>query len=222
MRAKVFAVVKEGIAAGRKNSLEAAGAAMCAEVYQIPRTPKTPEARNLTAEEAHRIVAMVSLGKKSILYRLGNMAQERRGAIDELSSMLLRRKPNGRPFAKALVRAIAGTALHELAFDVCASCKGSGVIRDHDLQALEGRQPMKVCPTCMGAKRFRFNEDQRTKRLAEEWRPDDAKAAAKELRASARLGAILAAVDTGRATLLEAERIAVEESGYMLGKSLAP
>lgn len=229
MNPKAFALTKESLAADRPEAAQAAGAAMCAEVLQFPAT-KNPDTngRNLEAVEAHRIVAQVRLGKHSILYRLGNDASERAEAVDELATILKRAKDKkGQSrfgFDVRICNCIAATAIDELAFDNCKPCMGSGVVRDHDLPALEGRQPMRVCGACQGQKRHRFTEDQRITKLAEEWvrafgfgqEVADLHIIAKGIRRHKRLRDILGAVDYAKGELLTCERVAVEETGLML------
>lgn len=223
MRAKTFALVKESMARGGEAG--AVGGAQVAEVFQIPTAAHTrvvgmhkvrvEGGRNLDADGAHRIVAQVSLGKHSVLFRLGHDPKERAGVIDELSIMLKRSRNKGRtvPFSMKVCRLIAAAACDELALDMCPTCWGAGEVRMKGAE-IEGRQPMTVCPTCSGAKRRRYTEDERIARLAKAW-GGDAKRNAKELRAHKRLHEIIAAIDSAKGMLIESERVAVEEVARM-------
>lgn len=215
---KAFARTKEEIAT--TGLCDAVGGAQVAEVYQIAR------GRNLDAAEAHRIVAQVSLGKHSILFRLGNDARERKGALDELTAMLrgakTKRGEMRFPFNMRISRCIAGVALNELAIDMCFDCKGAGVVPDHDIAGLEGRQPMKVCPACMGAKRRRYGEDERVLSLAKEWcaqhggAPEDATVIAETFRSERRMEEMVSAINYAKGELITCERVATEETAKML------
>lgn len=226
MKARMFSGVKEQLAASRPAAADAAGGAQCAEVLQMPRKLG---GQDLSAGEAHRVAAQISLGKKCILYRHGNDIGERAGAIDELSTMLKRDRMRGGnskvPFDMRVCNCIAAAALDELAFDRCAVCLGRGQVPDHGVEALEGRQPMKQCERCKGAKRLRWDEDQRIATLARAWvaafhtTEDPAAAVAiisRTLRMDRRLRAFLSAIDFGKNLLLSAERVAVEQAGVML------
>lgn len=226
---KFFGFIKESIAANRIATAQATGAAMCPEVYQLPRAEG---GQDLSPNEAHRAVMLVSLGKKSILFRHGNDAGERTGAIEELAAMLKKardRRGLARvPFAQQICACIAGAALYELAVDKCFACNAAGEVPDHDVKQLEGRQPMRVCPSCMGARRRRHTEDERIQCLAKEWvqafpaqRVDDPEAVtivAKSLRNHARLRELLLGIDYAKGILLEAERVATENTARMVEK----
>lgn len=226
MSAKPFSFIKESLAADKPATAQAAGAAMCAEIYEFP---KKQGGRDLTANEAHRIVALVSLGKKTILFRHGNRAEERLGAIDELSVILKNAKHrNGRrkvPFDVVTCRCIAGVALAELAIDMCPACMGAGQVRMTN--QTEGRQPMMACPTCSGKLKRVYKEDERVDSLAAEWllqhpqEPEEKqteirRAIAKDLRAHPKLSDLTDAIDYAKKRLIEAERVATEETARML------
>jgi hypothetical protein len=226
MKAKLFAMLKERIAAGGLSA--EVGGAQVAEVYQIEKAKK---GRDLSAEDAERIAADVGLGRKSMLFRLGNHPLERAGVIDQLGESLKRAegRHGGRivPFNIALCRCIAAVAIDELALEMCFTCKGAGQVRDHDHQKLEGKQPMKPCPTCAGAKRWRYGEDERVKNMAKAWTSqagmrfeseaeclDAQRAVAEQLR-SDRLQALINSIEYARQRLLAAERVAVLETAGM-------
>lgn len=233
MRAKTFAVVKESIATG--GHCDAVGSAQvpanyssdCVEASNVVPIRRD---RDMSAREAHRIVARVSLGKHSMLFRLGNDAAERAHAIDELSVML--KKADGAkkvPFDMRFCRCIAATALDELAIDMCFECKGAGVVRDHDHGTLEGKQPMKPCPSCGGARRRRYNEDERIGKLAVEFRIQmrlDCESQIEEKRADTEIAKqlrghkwahrMIESIEMAKGILLESERIATEETANML------
>lgn len=226
MRRKTFALVKEAVATG--SHADALGGAQVAKVYQIPERPHKVRhgrstvavsgGRNLTANEAHRIVALVSLGKRSVLFRIGNDVRERGGAIHELATFLRDRKDKT-PFPENVRRCIAAAALDELAHDKCPVCKGRGVIPM--VADAEGRQPMAQCPSCAGSLKRRYSDDERILKLAREWanvnpkEPGDVTVIAGELRKHPRLHALLASIGTARAILIEAERVAIEETARM-------
>jgi hypothetical protein len=233
MRAKTFAMVKETIATG--GMADAVGSAQipanyssdCVEPSNVVQMKRE---RDVSASDAHRIVARVSLGKHSVLFRLGNDAAERAHAIDELSRILKKSDgPKKVPFNMQICRCIAGAALDELAFDTCAECTGRGVVRDHDNETLEGKQPMKTCPACGGARRWRHNEDGHISSLAKAWRIQvgvrcetqieerraDAEIAT-QLRANKSMHRMVECLEYAKSILLESERIAVEETATMV------
>jgi hypothetical protein len=242
MSRKAFAITKEELAAGRL--ADAVGSAQNAKVFQTPREGfvvihgkrhRITGGRNLDADEAHRIVALVALGKKSIVFRSqrnrrpidGAQASERAEAIQDLAHMLKRsRTSDTSTFAMNICRCIASVAMDELAIDMCEACAGAGEMPDHNLQQLEGRQPMKVCPTCMGSRRRRYNDDQRITSLAKAWishypaQPLDDPAAVSVVAASLRkhkqCQRMLAAIVFAKGILLEAERVATEETARMV------
>jgi hypothetical protein len=241
--------MKEEIAADRPAVAAAGGAAMCAEVLQFPvkgvvevggKQYEISGGRNLEANEAHRIVAMVSLGKKSILFRLGNHPLERVGIVDELGAIIKSTKNKQGNlrfrFDFRVCNCIAATAIDELAKDQCFTCNGAGVERDHDVQALEGPQPMRVCSACMGAKRRRYSEDERVLNLAKEWilafqestwhkadragREDMIATIANGIRRHRKLHEMMSATDFAKGKLIECERVAAQETGAMLERML--
>lgn len=242
--------MKEEIAANRPAVALAGGAAMSAEVLQFPKKGtvdinghryETRDGRNLDANEAHRIVAQVSLGKKSILFRLGNHPGERDGILEELGIMLRRAKDKKGDsrwgLDTATCRIVAASAIYELTVDQCFKCQGAGEVRAHENEDLEGKQPMMVCPTCHGARRWRYTEDQRIAKLAEEWillvdrktwddaaigqRKDMISTVGASLRKNKKIGDMLSAIDWGKGKLIECERVAAQETGAMLERMLA-
>jgi hypothetical protein len=210
-----FAHTKEQIASDK--IADAAAAAMEARIYELPRKQGGMDMR---AEDAAHRAAMVSLGKRSILFRLGNRPDEMKGAIEELVEMLmLARDKVGRRRVDLDVRTcglVAQVALLELAHDRCQECLGRGEVEDHSLKGLEGRQPMRVCGSCMGQKRRRYDEDERIIALGRCAAPNDSVKAAKLLRRDKRLTQIVRAVEFAKGELLAAERVAVEGAGLMI------
>ena len=227
MNPKAFAITKEGMAANHPNVAQAAGAAQCAEILQMPRAKG---GQDLEAEAAAKVVGQISLGKKTLMTRHSNVLSERAGAIDELCVMLelavYRDGERRVPFEVEICRCIAATALDELTFDGCSLCFGRGQVRDHNLDKLEGPQPMMECPRCKGKRRLRFNEDQRVENLAREWvaafpgqplnDPEAVRLVGNALRKDERFRKISSAVDYAKGVILESERIAVEQAGLML------
>lgn len=214
MRPKTFSVVKEGIAAAKPAATEAVASA------QIVDRVLAAANSGRDGEAAARRAAMMSLGKKSILFRFGNAPSEREGIVSDVGEIL---KGDGKQFPINLVDVIAGTALHELTFDRCVTCLGRGLVPDHSVEAMVGRQPMKTCPTCIGQKRRRFSEDARVNVLArhiaaearinhesDDEYNDFVTFTATELRSSRRIREVLRAVDFAKSILLDAERAAVE------------
>lgn len=215
------ASIKELLAASKLG--EAAGAAMCPEMLQVP---KKAGGQEMAAEEAERTAALVSLGRKAVIFHHGGSVHERAGAIDELLPMLERaRNRHGRRivhFAEVVTRCVAAVALEELRADKCTVCHGKGQIQ---VANVEGRQPTTMCPKCSGGLLRRFNEDERIGRLAREWLamcpadPEDKTAVsevAKELRKHSRLRELLFAIDYAKGKLLEAERVVTEQSEKMV------
>lgn len=223
MKAKTFARVKEAIAAAQPAANEAVASATVRDLALA-----RDETAGQSGEDAARRAAMVSLGKKSILFRFGNAQNERSGLIEELGAIMA----NDARYPSHLQAVIAGTALHELTFDKCGTCFGRGEVQDHSIQGREGRQPMKQCDSCGGMKRVRFKEDERIQLLARLIAADakidheDDTAyhefvtfTAKELRSSRRLREILSAVGFGKQKLLEAEREATEGAAFALERA---
>jgi hypothetical protein len=220
----------------------AVGSAQVAAVYLLPDLSKEhqairerfngPGGRNLDANDAHRIVAQVSLGKHSMLFRLGNDPKERAPAIGELTFILqrARRKVGGRlvPFPQNVCECVATVALDELTIDMCPTCSGAGVVRDHSLEDLSGPQPMRQCPSCAGSLRRRYTDDERIMALAKAWiaafsaKPLDDPGApsivANSLRKHPHLQKLLYAIEYAKHELLAAERVAVEETARMVGR----
>lgn len=108
--------VKVAIAAGRLAAQ--LGAAQIPEAYP--------------ARDAERQIALVSLGKRSIMYRIGLDATERPFAIEELATMLKRARGRGREPRWALpigdLRVAAAIALDGLAVDLCPKCGGRSAL----------------------------------------------------------------------------------------------
>lgn len=217
---KSFARVKEAIAACRPKAAEAVASAQVLDIG-LARDPQSGR----SGEDAARRAALVSLGKKSILYRFGNAQNERSGAIEELVLIL---KAEGRKFSHPWTAIVAATALHELKDSQCQVCRGRGVVPDHAVEALEGRQPMRECGGCHGQKRRRWNEDDRVLMMArffvdltvtaetgEEFNALTSDAAT-ALRKSRRLADMRHAVDFAKHVLIDAERAAVEGAGLAL------
>jgi hypothetical protein len=222
MRARTFAKVKEDISAGKPAANEAVGSAQVRNLHEYDPFTKTVKS---AGPDAARRAALISLGKKSILFRFGNAQNERSGAIEELGAIL---RGSASKYPVHLTAVICGTALHELTFDQCGTCFGRGEVQ---VQDLEGRQPMSICGTCNGLKRTRFKEDERIPLLAR-YIAATAKIdhendieyhefvtfTAKELRSSRRLREILHAVDFATGLILDAERASVEGAAQALGK----
>lgn len=216
--------IKELMAAGKIS--DAIAHAMCPEMLQ---TPKHLGGQNMEAREAERTAALVSLGRKSVIFRHANDLSERAGAIEELYPILYEAKDRrGRsiaPFSESWIRCIAGAALEELRDDKCIECHGAGQVPMTN-QAVEGRQPMMICGKCGGGLlRKNFSEDSRIARLTAEWlklyppHPDDSEAptaVAQMMRGHRRLNTLIFAIEFAKGKLLEAERIASEQAAKML------
>lgn len=216
MSPKRYAQTREAVAADRIS--DATAAAMVAQVYALPRRKG---GMDLSAADASRRAAMVSLGKRFMLFRLGSRMEELPHAVEELVVMLRKPKNAGdRPIVDLDVRRcawVATAAIYELTFDRCGTCLGRGQVVDHTVQGLEGRQPMRECGTCHGQKRRQLNEDERIGFLARAINPLDHGAAAKILRHDPRLkNTVMNGVSAAKSVLLEAERIAVEGAGLMV------
>lgn len=219
MSPKRYSTTKEAISADRLS--DATAGAMVAQVYELP---KKHGGMDMDALTAARRAAMVSLGKRSMLFHFGNRHEEAAPAVEELVAILRNprdpRELTGPPQVKQPVHKcawIARAALYELTFDRCGSCFGRGEVEDHNLK-IEGRQPMKSCETCFGSGRRRYNEDFRIKTFARAVNPEDEAGAEKSLRKmpSRELHALLDCVNVAKGVLLAAERVAVEGTGLML------
>lgn len=227
MSRRAFSVTKEQLAAGRLG--EAVGTAQVAQIHMLPRRLG---GKDMDGPQAARLSAMVSLGKKVVLFRHGSFVAERQGVIEECAALFAPVDvPTGLVDHHARVnlpphrcKVVVAAALHEIAFDKCDTCFDRGEVQDHSIQALIGRQPMRICETCKGTKRRRFNEDERVEELAREMTPAKAKAGTlddnkkwlREMSAEARK--MLSAVDYAKSVLLEAERVATAETARSLGR----
>ena len=227
MKARQFALTKESIAASRTAATQAVASAQVADIA-LARAANSGR----DGEDAARRAALVSLGKKSVMYRFGNAQNERSGAIEELVP-ILRADLRGVALPVHLLDVIAGAALQELTDDRCFTCFGRGLVPDHSVEGREGKQPMRICDKCNGMLRRKFDEDARIKGLAQQYvarsklrieshaELDSLVAAAdKQIRKSRQLRPLLNAVDFAKGVLLSAERAAVEGAAKALGKAM--
>lgn len=60
---------------------------------------------------------------------------------------------------------ISWWAIREWTIDACTPCMGSGKVAAHDVEGLEGAQPMETCPTCQGAGKRRYDDAERIQAL---------------------------------------------------------
>lgn len=214
IRSRAFSSVKELMAADKLS--DATAAAMVPELLQQNPTIDSPECRGLTPQEANRIVNLVSLGKANNLFRHGNRAHERQVAMEQLAAIIKAEKTRGgQPrfrFSLRFSEAVALAAIDELAVCMCPECSGARVVPMYEHNPAEGRQPMVQCPMCHGSG-------------AREYTDDDRRDAVRETAESRSVGGeeverclprSPAAVSWARTKLLEAERVAVEETGRML------
>lgn len=182
-------------------------------------------------EAAARQAALISLGKKSVMYRFGNAQNERSGAVEELEAILL---GDGRRFFHPWPEVVAATALHELTFDRCGVCFGRGEVPDHSGAETIGRQPMRECGECKGQKRVRHNEDARVLTMARHFvattkikhesiaeYEEHVTISGTVLRKSKEFRELVNAVDYCKHVLIEAERAAVEGAAVALGRMKA-
>lgn len=244
MRAKTFAMVKEGLAVGRHAA--EVGGAQVAEVYQIDHYRG---GRGLTGEEAHHLAAQVRMGKCTLAFRIGNDPKERANAIEDLFSTVKGATMRGGSqrfrFNQDWARCVAAVAMDELTIGMCITCRGAGQVRNHDQQKLEGKQPMKVCPSCSGERKRRYSEDERVKSLARSYvlqqrlyTSEEEREAlhhafiaertmpsrlvgilaqiANDLRADRKLDDFNRAIDFAKGEVLASERLAVESVAVML------
>lgn len=219
MRTRTFGAVKIGVALGHQ-----AAAVGGAQVFEMQQ--ERLGGGEAAIAPAMRFIARISLGKRSIIFRIGNDAAERAHAIDELTSILAKLK-NKRsavtvPFNMEMIRCIAAAALDEMTIDMCETCKGATQVPM--VSEVEGVQPMTQCPTCSGSGRRRYAEDERILKIAKEFvaanraRGSDVTVVAKELRKHDRLRELLFSVDVAKGVIAESERMAVEETAKMLEK----
>lgn len=218
LRARTFAVAKEGMATGALS--DATSAAQCEELQHI---------RTGDAAEAHRIVSMIALGKANNLFRNGNLAHERVNAIEYLWVMVKsERGRGGTPrwrFNENMARAASAAAIDELWICMCPQCHGAKMV-PMATEKVSGRQPMAVCPTCHGGGAREYARDERILALAKnllrlhgypgEVSDEDAADSAGMLRTDPKLPQLLEAIDWARWTLIAAEKVAVLETVRML------
>lgn len=230
MRAKTFRIVKGGIANG--TMADAVGGAQVPAAYSSdciePSKHKLlPRERDTDAAEAHRIVAKVSLGKASIIFRDGGDRSERAKVIEELSIILhLGRagdKPKAYPFKSMQACGwLAAVACDELASPQCPTCSGAAEIKMRE--DVDGKQPMIICPGCNGTGKRNYKIDERIDSLAKESAlgmgidsfEDNYRRCAKEIREHRKLRELIYGIELAKSILAECERVAVEETARMV------
>jgi hypothetical protein len=221
LRSRTFAKVKEGMAVGLLS--DATSAAMVPEIYQ---QPKDAGGRDMDAAEAHRIVSLVAMGKACNLFRHGNMPKEREVAIDYLTCMVKNSKlASGSSrwrLSIHLCRCVAAVAVDELCWGVCPTCKGARVV-PMSMTEIQGIQPMIGCPTCHGDGKRRHWENERLDALRVAWNAARIHVSRGVFRdtfnpasLSKRRRDLLEAVEWAKSKLLEAERVATEETIAMV------
>lgn len=200
----------------------AAGRVPCA--LGAAQIPEVQERETGDVKAALRVVAQVSLGKRSILFRVGNLATERGEALDELALMMLTRPRRSgkffrhRPLCREALRCIAAVALDELTADLCNACGGRG-----EMQVVgdaEGRQPMMPCYTCAGTGIHKPEEHERVVMLSREMVRQRCCTSEESVEHAIEqygpVAFLMDEIDRARALILEAERVAVEETAKML------
>lgn len=112
--------------------------------------------------EAH----LATLGKNLISFKYAHRADAREPAVNGLADAL-----DGHRLRLNLRRGtrvrVAAWSIQEWVVDQCPTCTGRKQIPDHDIQGLEGRQPMKPCPTCSGTGRRRYEDAERAEALGD-------------------------------------------------------
>jgi hypothetical protein len=155
-----------------------------------------------SANEANYDSKLCALGRDFVAAKAGNSQNAAREARLKLVS-LLQTKADIRSDYWADV--ICDAAVKEALFNVCAPCSGKGEIPDHDQPELEGRQPMKSCPTCVGSRKRRYTREERFTMLG--MKPDHPDARR-----------YMEAIGTAKGILADAERMAVATYEKLLGR----
>lgn len=114
------------------------------------------------ARSVTREVAMARLGKRLFLLRNAHRQDEFPAALDELTDILQHRM---RGLCRSDAHKVARLSIFEWIIDMCPTCQGATMIRDHDKEELEGVQPMKSCPTCAGVGVRRYSDHERAEAL---------------------------------------------------------
>jgi hypothetical protein len=138
-----------------------------------------------SAQRAAYMAHMVSIGMTFLALRNGLASHLHKRAVAELAGELLIRhrriiatdfefwvdesirhgeKIQSPDHLSAV--AVARQAIQEHIIDVCPTCSGRGEVPDHDVEHLDGPQPMKLCDTCGGSGSRRYSTDERKQALS--------------------------------------------------------
>lgn len=120
-------------------------------------------AKNYTAGEE---AVLTSLGRDLIAFKFAHRVDSRDQAIKNLADAL-----GWASFKLGLHgknrKRIASWAVQEWVIDFCPSCSGKCEVPMHLEQSIEGRQPMKQCPTCRGTGKRRYSDEERKEALGD-------------------------------------------------------
>lgn len=129
----------------RVDRVRAAAAAQMPEVHR---------AQMKSANQALKDANLCAMGRHAIAFRVGHCAASHEPLVEALSEWLSRR-------LRQDARAVAIQAIREWTVSMCPRCKGAAIVPDHDVQHLEGPQPMRNCPDCSGSGKRRWDEGER-------------------------------------------------------------
>lgn len=122
--------------------------------------------QTLIFSERLREAHLVTLGRDLIAFKYSHSADAHEKAISGLTDALGWKKaehhlrPRQRP-------QVARWAIQEWVIDSCPTCWGRKIVPDHDIQGLEGRQPMKNCGTCSATGKRRYDDAERREALGD-------------------------------------------------------